>query len=236
MAALAYERTDFARQRGMPVRTRTCVAAFLLCLLWQPLRAEVIDRIAISVANRVITTSDIDLHIRIAAFLNRGKPDFSQTGRRAAAERLVEQKLIRRELENNRYPSPAASEGEPLLAAFRKANYPSDVAFRDALAEAGITEQDVRDALLWQTTLLHFIDVRFRPGVQVTPEEIQDYFTKTVEPAARSAHPGQPVVLDEYRDQIEEKLIGDRVDEQMNTWLAGVRRRSDVVFHEEAFR
>ena len=42
--------------------------------------------------------------------------------------------------------------------------------------------------------------------------------------------------LDEFRDQIRAKLTGDREDQQMNPWLAEGRRRTPVVYHEEAFR
>jgi hypothetical protein len=70
----------------------------------------------------------------------------------------------------------------------------------------------------------------------VSEQDIEDYFHKTVEPAAEAAHPGQPVTLDEYRDQIQEKLTGEQVDKQMTAWLANARQRSEVVVHPEAFQ
>ena len=207
-----------------------------LFLLAVGLHAEIIDRIAVSVGNQAITTSDIDREIRVTAFLNRSQPDFSPAARRATADRLVEQRLILRELENSRYPVPPESEIEPILAKFKKDNFASDDDYFRELAERGITDRQVRDELLWQRRLLLFIGVRFRPAVQVTEQEINDYFHKTVEPAAETAHPGQPVTLDEYRNQIEEKLTGDQVDKQMSVWLADQRQRSAVVFHQEAFQ
>jgi hypothetical protein len=214
---------------------RGCAASLLLLFSALLLHAEIIDRIAVSVGNQAITTSDLNREIRVTAFLNRTQPDFSPAARRATADRMVEQRLILRELDNSRYPAPAASEVDPLLEQFRKNNFPSDPEYRRALAERGITEQDVREELLWQRRLLLFVNVRFRPGVQVSPQEIQDYFSKAVEPAARLAHPGQPVTLDDYREQIEEKLTGEQVDKQMNAWLDSARTRDQVVFHPEAF-
>jgi len=214
------------------LRLLPCLA-LLLCAL---LHAEIIDRIAASVGNLVITASDLDRQIRVAAFLNRTQPDFSPASRRAMAERMVDQKLILRELDNSRYPAPAAAEVDPIFEKFKKDNFASDEEYRRALADDGVSEQDVRDQLLWERRLLLFIDVRFRPGVQVSAQDIEDYFTRVVEPAARAAHPDQPVTLDSYRAQIEEKLTGDRVDQQMNAWLANAKRRTDVVFHEEALQ
>jgi hypothetical protein len=201
-----------------------------------PLHAEIIDRIAVSVGNQAITTSDLDREIRVTAFLNRAQPDFSPAGRRKTADRMVEQRLILRELENSRYPEPAASEIEPILNRFKKDNFSSEEDYRRALAEAGITDQQLRAELLWQRRLLLFIDVRFRPAVQVSDQEIEDYFHKAVEPAAEAAHPGQPVLLEEYRDQIEEKLTGEQVDKQMSAWLASARQRSEILFHPEVFQ
>ncbi len=200
------------------------------------LRADIIDRIAVSVGNRVITTSDLDREIRVTAFLNGVKPDFTNTGKRATVERMVEQKLIHNELENARYPVPAAAEVEPELSQFKARFFPDDAAYRQAMAAAGITEQDVKNELLWQRTLLLFIDIRFRPGVQVTDQEIQDYFDKTVAPAARLAHPNQTPKLADYRDQIEQTLIGQKVDSDMDTWLQAARRRTQIVYHQEAIQ
>jgi peptidyl-prolyl cis-trans isomerase SurA len=217
--------------RRLPIRGR--LAALLLIAL--SASAAIIDRIAVSVGNRVITTSDLDREVRVTAFLNGSKPDFSASAKRATAARLVEQKLIRNELETSRYPLPSPSEVEPELQQFKQKFYPEDGAYQRALAEYGITDDDVRAELLWQRSLLLFIDIRFRPGVQITDQEIQDYFEKTVAPAARLAHPGQPVTLDQYRDEIQQKLTGERVDQDLDRWLEQVRRRTQIVYHAEVF-
>ena len=38
---------------------------------------------------------------------------------------------------------------------------------RQDLNQYGVTEDELHDALLWQLTVLRFIDERFRPGVMV---------------------------------------------------------------------
>jgi peptidyl-prolyl cis-trans isomerase SurA len=216
--------------------TRWLVPAALAAVALIAARAEIIDRIAASVGNRVITTSDLDREIRVSALLNGVAPDLSPTAKHDTLERLIEQKLVRNELESARYPSPTPAEVEPELAQFKKKFFKDDAAYQQALTAAGIIEKDVRDELLWQRSLLLFIEVRFRPGVQVTDQEIQDYFDQTVAPAARLAHPGQPVKLEDYRDQIEEKLIGQKVDAEMDRWMAAARKRNQIVYHPEALR
>jgi hypothetical protein len=208
----------------------------LAALLPLCLRADIIDRIAVSVGNRVITTSDLDREIRVTAFLNGVKPDFTPANKRATAERMVDQRLIRNELETSRYPVPAAAEVIPEFEQFKKKYFRDEEEYRRTLAGDGITEDDIKAELLWQRTLLLLIDVRFRPGAQVTEQEVRDYFDRTVAPAARAAHPGQAPSMEEYRGEIEQKLIGEKVDQETDLWLQQARKRTEIVFHPEAFQ
>jgi hypothetical protein len=200
------------------------------------LHGEIIDRIAVSVGNRVIASSDVERQIRVSAFLSDAKPDLSAAARRAMAGRMVEQTLIRQEIETGSYPVPGRGEVEPEFQAFRARLHPNPEELARALAAAGISEADLKTELLWELTLTRFVDSRFLPGVQVTPEEIQKYFDSVVAPMARKAHPDQPVDLEDYRDEIETKLAGERADRDMDRWLKEARGRAAVIFHEEAFQ
>ena len=199
-------------------------------------RGEIIDRIAASVGNRVITASDLDRQIRVAAFSDGVKPDFSPEHKKATVNAMIEQKLVESELANSRYPLPDPAELAPAIEQFKKAHFKDDQAYRAALAEYAITEEDFKELLLWQRTLLLFIQVRFETGVQLGAQDVKEYFTRTVKPAAEAAHPGKPVSLEDYRDQIERKLTGERADKQMDIWLRDVRSRTNVVVHEEVLR
>jgi hypothetical protein len=216
---------------GIPLRTLSALAALVLLS-----RAEIIDRIAVSVGTSVVTTSDLDREIRVTAFLNGVMPDFSPANKRGTAERMVEQTLVRRELETSRYPGPEPSAAEKELNEFRTRHYPTAGEFARALQQDGITEKQVLDELLWQLTLLRFIQVRFQPGIQVTDEDIQNYFEQTVKPAAQAANPDQTVTLDAYRRRIERTLSGQRADKELDNWLKETRQRTDIVYHEEAFQ
>ena len=212
-------------------------AAFILALACAASgRGEIIDRIAVSVGNRVITRSDLEREIRVTAFLNAATPDLSAANRRATAARMVDQRLVRRELELSRYPAPAPAEAQEWFAKLKAARYPDEAQGEAALARYGVTAQDVRDALYWQLTFLRFVDVHFRPSVQVSAREIRDYFEREVRPAAEAARPGERPALAQYRDQIEKTLIGRQVDRALEAWLQEARRRTAVEYREEVFR
>jgi hypothetical protein len=199
-------------------------------------RGEIIDRIAASVDNRVIMASDLDREIRVAAFQDGVKPDFSPARKRAAMQAMIEQKLIQIELANSRYPLPDPAELVPAIEQFQKAHFKDEEDYRAKLKAYGITENDFKELLLWQRTLLLFIQVRFETGVQLGNQEVEDYFNKTVKQAAEAAHPGQVVTLEDYRDQIERKLTGQQADQQMDIWLREVRKRRNIVVHDEVLK
>uniref|UniRef100_Q02B20 SurA domain n=1 Tax=Solibacter usitatus (strain Ellin6076) TaxID=234267 RepID=Q02B20_SOLUE len=212
------------------------IKALCTGLLAMAVRGEIIDRIAVSVGTRVITQSDLDRAIRVAAFQDGVKLDFSAARKKAVAQALIEQKLVQIELESSRYPLPDPAEISPAIEQFKKEHFKDDAAYRAALAAYGITEQDFRDMLLWQRTLLLFVQMRFETGAPVTESEVQAYFEKNVRPQAEAAHPGQPVLLEDFRGQIEQAISGQRADQQVDTWLKEVRRRTHIVIHEEVLR
>src|SRR5207248_2159304 len=130
--------------------------------------AVIIDRMAVVVGNRVIKDSDIDRDIRLTDFLNGEKLDFSPAQRRKSAQRLIDQSLIRKEIDTGRYTAPSAGEIQDFLKQVKS--------HRDSLQPYGITQQELEAQVRWQITVLHFIEQRFRPAVLVSDQEIQDYY------------------------------------------------------------
>jgi hypothetical protein len=63
----------------------------------------------------VITQSQLDDEIRLTAFLNRDMPDLSAAARKEAAGRLIEQALIKREMDISHYPLPELSDADKSL-------------------------------------------------------------------------------------------------------------------------
>jgi len=197
--------------------------------------AEIIDRVAVTVDRIVITTSDIVSHVRVAAFLNGEPPDLSPAARRAAAQRLVEHALVQREMEILRYPAPPEAEVEAVMEQLRR-RHSSPQLFQARLAEYGITEMELRRSLLRQIMTLRFIDFRFRPGVAVTEAEIETYYREEFLPQLQADGRGSPPPLEEVREEIEEILIGRRVDEALDRWLAAATAQADIEYREEAFQ
>src|SRR5690242_5513097 len=80
----------------------------------------VVDRVAVVVGKIVITESEVLQEVRLTEFLNDQPLDLRPGPRRAAAERLVDQQLIRSEMEIARYPEPSPADAEAVLRKFRQ--------------------------------------------------------------------------------------------------------------------
>jgi len=238
-AMTAFERACLVSQ-GKRRRLEACstpcmrIRYLLYIVLLVACRAEIIDRVAVVVGKRVITESEILREVRLTAFLNGAPPDFSPSSRRRTAERLVEQRLIRNEMESNLYPIPAPDAVEQ-MAKDVQSKFPSPALYQQALQRAGITEEDLNAHLLRQLITLRFIEFRFRPGIQIGEDELNAYFNQRLAPELRKAHPQGEFSLDDYRAQVEQAVIGEIVDKASDTWLKGAREHTRIEFRAAAF-
>ena len=205
------------------------LAASVIC------QAAIVDRIAIIIGNRIIKDSDIAEDLRITAFLNGEQPSFTAASRKKAASRLIDQALIRNEIEMGEYPTGSIAEANNLLASLKKSRYASNAAYEKALASYGISDEDVKSQLLWQLTVLKFIDLRFRPGAVATEEEIAKYFQEH-QKELQASKPAQAVTLENSRSQIQEQVAGERVNQLLDEWLGRRRENSKIVYLEEGLK
>ncbi len=194
--------------------------------------AEVLDRVAVTIGNRVITQSEIASEIRMSAFLNNEPATFTGKVKREAADRLMEQLLVRREMELGRYSEGSPADAAAMLEKLEKTRAHSQGEFDKALKAAGITKQRLQDHLLWGLRLATFVDLRFRPAVQVSREDVETYYQDKVLPDVKT---GKKPDLAEVRQQIRQTLSADRADQQMDAWLKDARTRAHVEFHKAAF-
>ncbi len=192
--------------------------------------AVIVDRVAIIVGNGIIKDSDIAQDLRITAFLNQEAPPNNLAGRKSAASRLIDQMFLRDEIEKGDYPSGSMPEAQALLADIKK-RYPDETAFKKALVAQGIDEEDLKARLVWQLTVLRFIDARFRPAAFVSDDEVRDYFSKHKK-QLEAANRGKPATIDALRPQIEDILAGERVNQLLDRWLARRRQETKIVYLE----
>ena len=188
---------------------RSFLLAFLLTF---PAGAQnVIDRVAVVIGTQAITQSEVVREARLTAFLNQQPPDLNAAARRAAAERLVDQQLIRNEMQIGGYAMPGEAEGDAVLRKFRQDNFSSIPAFRAALEKYELTEDEVKRHLLWQAAALRFTDQRFHLAPASPPTQSADRLSST----AASTDPAE---------------------DPMDSWLKQARAGTRIQFKKEAFQ
>lgn len=210
------------------MRRLLCMACMLL-----PLRAEVIDRIAIVAGKQVITESQINEEVRVTAFLN-GHPIYGDlAARRAAAGHLIEQLLVKREMELSQYPEPDAAEVDRYLDQVRTALSQSGD-FDAALRSYGLTSEIIREHLQLQLTTLQFIEFRFRPDLGISSSDIDNYYQHEIS-AKKAEHPGRHLpTLADLKESIRKTLAEHRTDEALDAWLAESRKQADIVYLDKS--
>jgi hypothetical protein len=216
--------------RGRRFAVRVSQFALLCCAA----RAEIIDRIVATIDSQPIMQSQLLEELRATAFLNGEKPDFSPANRRRTAMRMVEQTLFRREMEFTHFAEPEGAQIEEALNAV-KGRFGGAAEFERELKACGIGASALGPALERQMALLRFIELRFRPQVQVLETEARKYYETVVAPEyARKRLPPPP--FEQARGQCEEALIQQLVDKRVEAWLEEVKGRTRIRYAEEAFQ
>jgi hypothetical protein len=195
--------------------------------------AVIIDRIAVIIENRIVKESDIKRDIRVTSFLNSENPDFSLASQRKALNRLIDQVFIRREIEVGDYPTATRQQADQQLERLKKERFRTEAAFREALRKYDLTELDLRTQFQWQLTVLRFIDVRFKPAVLITDDEIEKYYRDHAA-ALHREYPDKS--LDDLRQRIREILTAEKVNQQFFAWLDDRRKGTTVQFREASLR
>ena len=103
----------------------------------------------------------------------------------------------------------------------------------DELQKYGLTEGELRDRLLWQTTVLQFINERFRAGVVVTDDDIRNYYEQHAAELRKQQPNGS--ALEALASKIKEVLEGERINQSFNEWLDQTRQGYRVEYKQEAF-
>ena len=191
------------------MRTALCFATFSVLAA-----AAVLDRVAVVVGADVITAGEVVEELRLSEFLGSKPLDLGPEQRYAAAQRLVDQQLIRNEMMVANYSPPPSNESESMLNEFRKEHYPGEAEYRKALEQYGITEEQVRKQLLWEPTAIRFTDARFQTQIPGNPEQTANRLAPGSNTPAREAS----------------------VDDQLDAWLKEARAATRIVFKKEAFQ
>jgi hypothetical protein len=196
--------------------------------------ADIVDRLAIAVGREAITELQLDEEIRVAAFLNSQPIVRDLDTQRAAADRLVQQLLVRHEMEASRYPLPDEEDVSQYFDQIR-GRYRNATEFDQALATYDLTRSTLRDHLALQLTTLRFIEFRFQPEIDISEAEIQTSYERELA-TWKASHSGAPPSLEASRESIRKALTEERIDRALDAWLQERRRRVHIAYVDAALQ
>lgn len=212
-----------------------CATTLLLTLTAGSPGAVVIDRVVITMGRQVIKLSDMKRDLLLTQFMNREPVNVGPDALRKSAERLIDQTIIRNEIVRGTYRRPSDSEADDLVAVLRRDRFGgSESRLREELSRYGLTGNQLREQLIWQLTVLRFIDQRFRPGVLVTDEEVRAYYEQHLADLKRR-YPQQNS-FEALEPKIRASLEGERINQNFVDWLAEARKRNRIDYQQEAFQ
>jgi parvulin-like peptidyl-prolyl isomerase len=196
-------------------RAILAIGAFLVP--FQSAHAQVIDRVMAVVNGGVITQSDVEAVRRFGLMPA------------APATELVEQLIDRRltVAEVNRYapPQPAPALVDARLGDVRR-RFASEEAFARALAEVGLSQDQVRAYVRDDLRIESYVRQRFGAAYQPPDTDILQYYRTRTEEFTRN---GVLLSYGEAYDDARAALIAQRRQQQIQDWLAGLRRRANIV-------
>lgn len=194
------------------------IALCLVAALNGGTSAEVIDRILAVVNGSIVTLSDVHAATRFG-LAGAGS---AQT---AVLDQLIDRRLMVAEVDRYGPGEPPPARIDAAVAATR-ARFDSDAAFESALRETGLSAAELRrqhrDALRVEA----YIEQRFGSLMQPAEEDILAYYRAN---EAKFTRGGTLRRYEEARGEALAALSAERRTEAIREWIAGLRRRADIV-------
>jgi peptidyl-prolyl cis-trans isomerase SurA len=82
--------------------------------------------------------------------------------------------------------------------------------------------------------ILRFIDLRFRSGIRIAPDQISAYYQKTLVPALEKDHETAPPLAD-VSTRIQEIILQQQVSGLFQDWLGSLRDQGNIRIVDQAY-
>jgi hypothetical protein len=202
----------------------------------------VLDKVIAVVNKHVILSSDLDDEIRLSV-LDATQAGDGELSRDHALEQLISRTLVEQQIrdedEEAAQPEPdeVTARVEELrreLPACVRSKCATEEGWKAFLDEHRLTVDRVTAYVRYRMEILRFIESRFRPGIRISQEEIENYYTLTLAPQYAAGEAVPP--LQEVSPRIEEILLEQQVNVLFEQWLENLRKQGDVEIVDPALK
>lgn len=194
----------------------------------------ILDRVVAIVNRETILASDVVAEMQIS-ILDPSRNLKAKETRRQALDRLISRTLIQQEFRQEELSAslPTAAEIAARIQDVRqelpacvRANCQTEAGWNAFLAQHDLSQSRVENYVRNRMEILSFIELRFRQGIRIAPEEIEKYYRENLVP---QYPPGlTPPPMQQVSSRIEEILLQQRVNDLFSSWLANLRKQGQI--------
>ncbi len=201
----------------------------------------VLDKVVAVVNRHAILASDIDEEIRLSV-LDPARSGQAGLTRQRALDQLISQTLIQQQIRRDDLQAvePTKDEVNARVEETRRVlpecvhqNCASDAGWKAFLSAHKLTPERVATYFRYRLEILVFIEQRFRSGIHIPQQDIDNYYRDTLLPQYK---PGEDVPsLDKVAPRIQEILLQQQVNAMFDEWLTNLRNQGDVEVLDPSF-
>ena len=199
----------------------------------KPAVGVLVDQMIAVVNGDLVLESDVDEERRFMAFQPFREP-MGKFSREQAIERLVDRALILQQAKLQPDDRVTIDEAKAQLVEFRKTipackqyGCETDAGWTSFVIAQGFTPNELNERWRQRMEMLKFIELRFRMGIHITPEEIKAYYDKTLRPEY-ARQKATPPPVDSISERIQEVLLQQRVSSLLGDWLTSLKAQGTV--------
>jgi hypothetical protein len=143
--------------------------------------------------------------------------------------------LVAREMHLSRYPAPSVQEVDQYLTEIRN-DFGTEAAYEQSLRNYQVSEAVLKRHLAGQLATLSFIELRFRPNLDVPEAEIQSSYSREISDW-NVQHPNVPKPSYEAaRPAILKMLTEQHTNDILDTWLEEARKQVNIIYLDKSLQ
>jgi hypothetical protein len=192
------------------------VAALMLCL--SPVSSQqLLDRVVARVNGIAITQSDVSAALALGVISGADGADDGAT-----VEQLIRRQLVLAEVARFAPPEPDPALVDREIAAMKMR---AGARLSQVMQSTGIDETRIRDLARDTLRIQAYLNQRFGTTVQVSDEEVRQYYRAHPAEFARN---GSPIPFEEAEADARQRAAAARRNATIDQWMMDLRGRADV--------
>jgi peptidyl-prolyl cis-trans isomerase SurA len=194
-----------------------------------------VDQVIAVVNGDLVLESDVDEERRFQAFQPISDPS-GKFSRDQAIDRLIDRTLILQQAKLQPSDDVTLDQARADLQkqateipACKQFHCDTEDGWKKFVEAQGFTVPALEERWRQRMEIIKFVEIRFRAGITITPDQIKSYYDNTLMPEYKKQN-ATPAPLDSISDRIEQILLQQQVTALIADWLQSLKAQGTVRF------